>query len=1315
MDGDGGGHSRLSPPPRQHDHGDSCDTVEYSQSQGGDCVDTPKDIKSSGKWRDSEIQDLDSDVGKDEIPRMSIGPSRAANFKSRVQTTRDVIFQSTELWVEEYIWCGLLRQQKLPKTKDGRHIDLDASTHLSLIDERTGHHYPNNTIRSSRYTIWTFLPLQFWFQFTKAQNVFFLIMAALQLVPGLSTTGSFTTALPLIIFFVFSIAREGYDDFRRYKLDKTENRRLARVLYGYRPGGVNGQSSQTLVSTAHRRWKSFLNALQRSLPGGGVEIILVTTGAKDLSLSTPSASTATPLAGSIKSEPDLWSSSGSDPDPWATVKWIDLKVGDIIELKRNEQVPADMVLLHADGRNGVAYIETMALDGETNLKTRQPPTPLAERCNSLAGLASCRAAFAVENPNPDLYEFNGNVTVGKETLPLTLNNIIYRGCTLRNTNRAVGMIVNTGEECKIRKNASKHPKTKAPVMQKTANRVIIILSVFVVLLSVGCSMGYIVWTRVYEKKAQYLAGGHVPFEDIIIAFLIMFNNLIPLALYVSLEIVKLCQYLLLRDIEMYDEASNTPMVSNTQTMFENLGQINYIFSDKTGTLTENVMRFRKISVAGTAWSHDLEKPPITSGEANCGTAQKAVEPKVQIAAAQLPSEKAVIASNTPSTATGSRLVPPTSIAPSSDMPTAEPELGTRELMIYLQKNPDTDFSRRTRLFLLSLALCHSCFPEVQRNGEIGFQAASPDELALVEAARELGYILFDRVTNSITLNTYPNGPEIAVEEVYQVLDIIEFSSKRKRMSIVVRFPDGRLCILCKGADSVIESKLRHSSLALAAASEVKYQHELRASEEAERASARRSLDLLSKRTINRFGISLQVPSLGGRSASLDRASFELDLVRTRSSRKSRDLCGDRDRRIRDLIREAETLDERHLFKRCFQHIDGFASEGLRTLVYAYRFLDDEEYQNWAKSYHEASTSLVNRQEMIERAGEMIEKDFDLAGATAIEDKLQSGVPETIDKLQRANIKIWMLTGDKRETAINIAHSAHLCKTYSQTIIINHDQGDIREHIEAALIQVNTGRHTVIVIDGQTLNSVEHDEALSNVFYNLLIRADSVICCRASPAQKAAMVKAIRHKVSNSVTLAIGDGGNDISMIQEAHVGVGISGKEGLQAARVADFSIAQFRFLQRLLLVHGHWNYIRTAKNVLWTFWKEMLFYSIQIMYCRWAGYTGTSLYESDSLTVWNALFTSLCVMIPGIFEQDLSAATLLAVPELYAYGQQSKGFNLKKYVWWMVLAGVQSQFIWWGIYGIYGLAPFTEDQGLFAIGDLAFSVCVVYINIKLL
>jgi phospholipid-translocating ATPase len=219
---------------------------------------------------------------------------------------------------------------------------------------------------------------------------------------------------------------------------------------------------------------------------------------------------------------------------------------------------------------------------------------------------------------------------------------------------------------------------------------------------------------------------------------------------------------------------------------------------------------------------------------------------------------------------------------------------------------------------------------------------------------------------------------------------------------------------------------------------------------------------------------------------------------------------------------------------------------------------------------------------------MIEQNFDLAGATAIEDKLQKGVPETVDKMRRANIKIWMLTGDKRETAINIAHSARICKSYSEVVILDHKIGEVEQRMASTLLDITKGSipHSVIVVDGATLAEIEGNDTLSMLFFDLVVISDSVICCRASPSQKAALVKKIRTKVKGSLTLAIGDGANDIAMIQEAHVGIGVSGKEGLQAARISDYSIAQFRFLQKLLLVHGHWNYVRTSKYILVTFWK---------------------------------------------------------------------------------------------------------------------------------
>jgi phospholipid-translocating ATPase len=204
----------------------------------------------------------------------------------------------------------------------------------------------------------------------------------------------------------------------------------------------------------------------------------------------------------------------------------------------------------------------MALDGETNLKSKQAPPPLAKRCGSEDAIATCRAHLVIEDPNIDLYNFDGRVTVDKETLPLTTNEVIFRGSTLRNTAEAVGIVVNTGEECKIRMNANKNPRTKAPALQAFTNKIVILLVFFVVFLALFCTIAYQIWTDMTEEKAWYLKGLHVPFHQIIIGFVILYNTLIPLSLYVSLEIVKVGQVYLMGDVEMYDPVSDTPMTCN---------------------------------------------------------------------------------------------------------------------------------------------------------------------------------------------------------------------------------------------------------------------------------------------------------------------------------------------------------------------------------------------------------------------------------------------------------------------------------------------------------------------------------------------------------------------------------------------------------------------------------------------------------------------------------------------------------------------------------------------------------------------------------
>ncbi|KAL7276134.1 drs2 neo1 protein [Rhizina undulata] len=1208
----------------------------------------------------------------------------------------------------------ILRVNEIPPSKEGRKIPLEATGQENLIDERTGQKYIDNTIRSSRYTPWNFLPKQLFAQFSKLANFYFLCVSILQMIPTLSTTGTYTTIVPLIFFISISMFKEGYDDYRRYKLDKQENNRDAEVLHVYKPTDANGNSG---------------------------------------------------------------------PRHWAKTKWKDIRVGDIIKLQRDDWVPADVVLLHSTGQGGIAYVETMALDGETNLKSKQALPITAENCETIEKLAVFQGQVVVEDPNLDLYNFEGNVIVGKEIKPLTNNQVIYRGSVLRNTASLTGMVIFTGEETKIRMNANKNPRTKAPSLQALVNKIVILVVMFVVALAVFNTVAYQIWRTRTESRSWYLANSTVAFFPIFASYVIMFNTMIPLSLYVSMEIIKVAQMVLLNDIDMYDEETDTPLEARTSTINEDCGQVSFIFSDKTGTLTDNAMLFRKISVAGHAWLHDLD----IRREANERAGRLILKHKKRKAKDKGKKTSSSVAKPTVETTPGrksygdvafsrsSHGTPPKlsldgrhynkeSSGPlrwkSSAIPTkAQPQLSTLDLLDYLQSHPHTFFARKARFFLLSIAICHTCLPEVSDDDKISYQSASPDELALVTAAQELGYIAFDRQINTISIKTFPNGPEgDPVVEVYEILQVIEFSSKRKRMSNVVRMPNGKICIFSKGADSAMIELLRLKDLAAQKVMEVERRASKRKSLEAQEVIRRNSMQRTSIGGRSSIGGPSRPsmsgrpsfsgrPSLSGRpsmnvnrlqpimdefdewlrdkEADVDMSSLDDDSIYSRPSVQfaSRHSIAfgetpntplERDTSD-DVVDESLALDDSKVLERCFAHVNDFASEGLRTLLYAHRFMEDEEYAAWRKIYNDATTSLVDRQSNIERAAELVERDFELSGATAIEDKLQKGVPEAIDKLRRAGIKLWMLTGDKRETAINIGHSCRLIKDYSTITILDKEDGDISQKMAAAILEINGGTiaHSVVVVDGGTLARIEEDETLSSLFFDIAILTDSVVCCRASPSQKASLVKTIRTKVNKSVTLAIGDGANDIAMIQEAHVGIGITGKEGLQAARVSDYSMAQFRFLLKFLLVHGRWNYNRICKYTVGTFWKELLFYLTQALFQRWNGYTGTSFYESWSLSMFNTLFTSLPVIFMGIFEKDLAAATLLAVPELYRRGQQNAGFNFRIYLGWMFLASAQAMIAYFMTYGLY--APrLMVDNGIFAMGALTFSVCITVISVKM-
>ena len=464
-------------------------------------------------------------------PLDSNGESGSLQSRPTKQKIRDHALPHYDRWVtnnarrfripkpvtdfRERVRKRILQIHDIPPSKDGRHIDLDVARRKPLTDERTGHEYVDNTIRSCRYTLWSFLPRQLFAQFSKLANFYFLCVSILQMIPGLSTTGNYTTIVPLSFFVSISMAKEGYDDFRRYKQDKAENIRIATVLEYSRSNQESARASSDSASAS----------------GGKAK--------------------------------------------WVRKEWRNVRVGEIVKLVRGETSPADLAILHSSGANGIAYFETMALDGETNLKSKQASSPLAKACAALKDLEECKAHFVVEDPNLNLYNFDGKVSVGEETLPLTNVEIVYRGSILRNTPETIGMVVYTGDECKIRMNATKNPRIKAPTLQFVVNKVVIIIVCFVIALAIFNTVAYQIWVESTEEKSWYLDDANVAFFPILTSFIILFNTMIPLSLYVSLEIVKVFQLVFMNDIDMYDEASNTPMEARTSTINEELGQVRY--------------------------------------------------------------------------------------------------------------------------------------------------------------------------------------------------------------------------------------------------------------------------------------------------------------------------------------------------------------------------------------------------------------------------------------------------------------------------------------------------------------------------------------------------------------------------------------------------------------------------------------------------------------------------------------------------------------------------------------------------------------------
>ncbi|KAJ8797756.1 hypothetical protein J1605_016958 [Eschrichtius robustus] len=924
-------------------------------------------------------------------------------------------------------------------------------------------------------------------------------------------------------------------------------------------------------------------------------------------------------------------------------------------------------------------------------------------------------------------------------------NLLLRGCTIRNTEAVVGIVIYAGHETKALLNNS-GPRYKRSRLERQMNCDVLWCVLLLVCMSLFSAVGHGLWVQRYQEKKSLF---DVPESDgtslspvtaavySFLTMIIVLQVLIPISLYVSIEIVKVCQvYFINQDIELYDEETDSQLQCRALNITEDLGQIQYIFSDKTGTLTENKMVFRRCTVSGIEYSHDANARRLARYQ-EADSEEEEVVPR----GGSLPQRSST---------------------------------GSHQSIRVVHRSQSTRSHRRTssragakRASMLSK---HTAFSSPMEKD------ITPDPKLLEKVSECDRYLAFARhqehplahlspelsdifdffialtICNTVVV-TSPDQPRQKVRVRFELKSPVKTIEDFLR-----RFTPSRLASGCSSIGSMATNKSAHKSSLLStlatdgtlfrleerlgppapaltsngyssgadgwapecSAQEPEPERELRyEAESPDEAALVYAARAYSCALVDRLHdqVSVELPHLG-------RLTFELlhtlgfDSIRKRMSVVIRHPLTDEinvytkgaDSVVMDLLLPCSTDDARGRHQKKIRsktqnYLNLYAVEGLRTLCIAKRVLSKEEYACWLKSHLEAESALDNREELLFQSAIRLETNLHLLGATGIEDRLQDGVPETIAKLRQAGLQIWVLTGDKQETAINIAYACKLLDHDEEVITLNAESQEacaalldqclhyVQSRSPHSAAEKTAGGVSVgfsplcspsaaaisgpspsLVIDGRSL-AYALERNLEDKFLFLAKQCRSVLCCRSTPLQKSMVVKLVRSKLK-AMTLAIGkypgDGANDVSMIQVADVGVGLSGQEGMQAVMASDFAVPKFRYLERLLIVHGHWCYSRLANMVLYFFYKNTMFVGLLFWFQFYCGFSASAMIDQWYLIFFNLLFSSLPQLVTGVLDKDVPADVLLTKPQLYKTGQNMEEYRPRTF--WLNMADAAFQ-----------------------------------------
>eukprot|EP01065_Artemidia_motanka_P026103 TRINITY_DN3100_c0_g1_i1.p1 TRINITY_DN3100_c0_g1~~TRINITY_DN3100_c0_g1_i1.p1 ORF type:complete len:1298 (+),score=319.38 TRINITY_DN3100_c0_g1_i1:79-3894(+) len=915
--------------------------------------------------------------------------------------------------------------------------------------------------------------------------------------------------------------------------------------------------------------------------------------------------------------------SQTDPPTWRQIKSSRLRVGDIVRVSQSDDwigaqgLKGDVIVLACSDDDGVCFIETAQLDGETSRKPRREllsemsmmlsNPPVRHHCCDPEKVSKAFKTWTlnVEPPSDALYDWQGKLDVAEQDLRsasgpwgVTLEQTIWRGASVKKTDWVVAVVIYTGMDTRLGQNMGNVKLRSSGLLTRLNKAVLgifVIKNVFMVIL---CLLS-VVWNE--EHRNDWYLGewadqdGAATFFLNYLTWFILLSFMIPISLFVTMQLCQRIQMLLMSwDRRMlywmkgaaagggYGWVGCSPKTSDLN---EELAGVKFLLTDKTGTLTENDMVYR----AGFT-PHDLGR-----GEPGWATTD------------------------------------------------GEDTFRTEEFPMDTQERSlPTQLAR----YWAVLSLCNTVTPFGKEGGGRGvvYEGASPDEVALVKAARARGFKLCERTHSEAKIEC---GGET---HTYHTVRELSFTPTRKMMSMIVRTPSGSLLLLCKGADSAVMKRVQWGDID----------------------------------DIHQARVSLR--ELGGR--------------------------------------------------------------GWRTLAFAWRRVSEQEFAAWDAQYTALRASAADAADRdLQQAAEddlrlTMEQDMVFAGVCAYEDRLQPGVPETIQFFLNADVSVWMLTGDKLETAVYIARNCGLAARDEDSVVkchweaaLSHSPGslypraDTKENRSVLVdmwecavrdVRAAPNRARTLALDGGALDGLlapdEDGTLLIDELAELAPVLRSAVCCRLTPNHKSAVVALLRRTQSQTVA-AVGDGGNDVNMIRAAGVGIGIIGIEGRQAELASDYAVPRFRHLVPLLAVHGRYSRYRSFMCIAFSFYKNLVLSMCQVYFAFFSAYSGRTIFDSWMLAVKNTIFTGAPPLFMGCFEKDLHEEALLCPvhgPPLYKSLRVDKLYASRSFaaVWVgaAVLHGIVVFWLWFPAMKYDVVDPHGKNMGLDAHGLLLMTGVVVVV-----